>query len=68
MSTNKKPKIVWKTPGSDIEHTIPSEAVVTIVDNKDVKRSCWLEDGILYTDGFIMYFDEDDLPDPEPIF
>lgn len=43
MST-KKYKIVWKTPGSDVEHTIPSEAVVTMLNSYGDRVYFWFTD------------------------
>lgn len=67
MSTNKKTKIVWKTPGSDIEHTIPSEAVVTLIDSEGKRHSSYFRDGEIWISGYVNLCDSEE-DDPEPFF
>lgn len=42
-------KIVWRTPGSDVEHTIPEGAVVSFI-KEDGVVECWFYNGRLVCD------------------
>ena len=48
MST--KAKIIWRTPGSDVEHTIPNSAKITLVDKVGDRVSLFIRKGTIVLD------------------